>query len=69
MMGKNNPETEAVPVIGLEGKIPTDPLGPPNSFINTQPPRLAALIAKELGVSDYGSILNWDLELYDSQPA
>lgn len=69
MMGNNNKETEAVPVIGLEDKIPTDPLGPPNSFVNTQPPRLAKLIAKELGVADYGTILNWDLELFDSQPA
>ena len=69
MMGQNNKETEAVPVIGLEGKIPADPVGPPGSFINTQPPRLAELIAKELGVTDYGSILNWDLELFDPQPA
>lgn len=68
-MGSNNKETEAVPIIGLEDNIPTDPLGPPGSFINTQPPRLARLIAKELGVSDYASILNWDLELFDSQPA
>lgn len=69
MMGTNNKETEAVPVIGLEGKIPTDPLGPPGSFVNSQPPKLAKLIAEELGVSDYATILNWDLELYDSQPA
>ena len=69
MMGQNNKETQAVPIIGLEEKIPTDPLGPPGSFISSQPPRLAKLIGKELGVGDYANILNWDLELYDSQPA
>ncbi|SPO06843.1 related to aminopeptidase yscI precursor, vacuolar [Cephalotrichum gorgonifer] len=69
MMGKNNKETEAVPVVGLEDKFPTDPLGPPGSFVNTQPAKLVKLIASELGVSDLSTILNWELELYDSQPA
>ncbi|CAI6096396.1 unnamed protein product [Clonostachys chloroleuca] len=71
MMGNNNAETEAVPIIGLEstGKSAAEPLGPVGSFVNTQPPRLVQLISKELGISSYSSILNWELELFDTQPA
>ncbi|KAI6782394.1 vacuolar aminopeptidase 1 [Emericellopsis cladophorae] len=70
MMGTNNAETQAVPIIGLEG--PNDAVeafGGDDSFVRSQPPRLVKLIAKELGVQDYDSILNWELELFDSQPA
>ncbi|KAJ6438350.1 aspartyl aminopeptidase [Purpureocillium lavendulum] len=74
MFGQNNKETQAVPVIGLEG--PADAaadaaakLGPPGAFVNSQPPRLVRLICKQLGVTDYASVLNWELELYDGQPA
>lgn len=71
MMGQNNKETQAVPIIGLEnsGTTPVEPLGPAGSFVNTQPPRLVQLIAKQLGIQSYGSIVNWELELFDSQPA
>jgi aminopeptidase I len=72
MMGQNNPETQAVPIIGLDSSsqdAEAEALGPVGSFVNTQPPRLVKLIAKELGVSSYASILNWELQLYDSQPA
>ncbi|OAQ85728.1 aspartyl aminopeptidase [Purpureocillium lilacinum] len=74
MFGQNNKETQAVPVIGLEsaGADAADkaaPLGPPGAFVNSQPPRLVRLICKQLGVTDYTSVLNWELELYDSQPA
>jgi aminopeptidase I len=71
MMGSNNKETQAVPIIGLESSSPaeTHPLGPANSFVNTQPPKLVRLIASELGIKTYSSIVNWELELYDSQPA
>lgn len=71
MMGQNNPETQAVPIIGLESsnKTGAEPLGTPGSFVNTQPPRLVQLIAKQLGIQSYSSIVNWELELYDSQPA
>ncbi|KAF7550063.1 hypothetical protein G7Z17_g5978 [Cylindrodendrum hubeiense] len=71
MMGTNNAETQAVPIIGLEStkNTPSEPLAPAGSFVNTQPPRLVQLIAKELSIESYASIVNWELELYDSQPA
>ncbi|PNY23897.1 Vacuolar aminopeptidase 1 [Tolypocladium capitatum] len=72
MFGQNNKETQAVPIIGLESPGDADAdalLGPAGSFVNTQPPRLVKLIAKQLRIKSYGSILNWELELYDSQPA
>jgi aminopeptidase I len=76
MMGQNNPETQAVPIIGLDNSdlstspsAPVEPLGPASSFVATQPPKLVKLIASELGIKSYPSILNWELELYDSQPA
>ena len=73
MMGQNNKETQAVPIIGLEDRKPTsdapETLGPAGSFASTQPPRLVKLIAKELGITDYSLILNWELELFDTQPA
>lgn len=39
------------------------------TFATTQPERLVRTIAGELGVDDYDSIVNWELELYDIQPA
>lgn len=71
MMGQNNAETQAVPIIGLEGSphVSSEPLGPVGSFVNTQPPRLVQLISKQLGIQDYSTIVNWELELFDSQPA
>ncbi|KAJ4255450.1 vacuolar aminopeptidase 1 [Fusarium torreyae] len=71
MTGQQNAETQAVPIIGLESsqRPSTETLGPAGSFVNTQPPRLVELIAKELKIQSYGSIVNWELELYDSQPA
>ncbi|KJZ74475.1 hypothetical protein HIM_06071 [Hirsutella minnesotensis 3608] len=72
MLGQNNKETQAVPIIGLESSrddAHKAPLGPPGSFVNSQPPRLVELIARQLGLESYESILNWELELYDSQPA
>ncbi|GJC93147.1 aminopeptidase I zinc metalloprotease [Colletotrichum higginsianum] len=66
MMGQNNPETQAVPIIGLEStdssSTPVEPLGPKGAF-------LVKLISKELGLASPTQILNWELELYDSQPA
>ncbi|KAK3327610.1 peptidase M18 [Cercophora scortea] len=78
MMGHNNRETEAVPIIGLDNSdlfssssdsTPLEPLGGAGSFISTQPPKLVKLIARQLGIEDYSTILNWELELFDSQPA
>lgn len=78
MFGSNNKETQAVPVIGLQPSPSSrqqdeedglEPLGPEGAFVTTQPRRLVQLIAKELGITSYSSIVNWELELYDSQPA
>lgn len=73
MLGNNNAETQAVPIIGLESSSGSSEaealLAPVGSFVNTQPPKLVKLIARELGISSYKSIKNWELELFDSQPA
>ncbi|AEO62709.1 uncharacterized protein THITE_2061958 [Thermothielavioides terrestris NRRL 8126] len=75
MTGRNNRETEMVPIIGLDNSDlssatePEAPLGGQGSFASTQPPKLVKLIAKQLGISDYSTILNWELELFDLQPA
>ncbi|GKT84324.1 vacuolar aminopeptidase 1 [Colletotrichum tofieldiae] len=60
MMGQNNPETQAVPIIASR---------PKGAFVNTQPPKLVKLVSQELGLASPAQILNWELELYDSQPA
>jgi aminopeptidase I len=72
MMGRNNKETEAVPIIGLDSSDSFnngEPLGGAGSFAATQPPKLVKLIAGELGIKKYSSIVNWELELYDAAPA
>ena len=77
MTGHNNRETEMVPIIGLDNSdlssatadASAAPLGGQGSFASTQPPKLVKLIAKELDITDYSTILNWELELFDSQPA
>lgn len=44
---------------------------PVGSFVSTQPPKLVRAIGKELGLSSsqLTSIVNWELELFDVQPA
>jgi aminopeptidase I len=79
MLGNNNAETQAVPIIGLDNSdlSTTTPspefqpttLGGPGTFTATQPPKLVRTIAGELNIQDYSSIINWELELYDTQPA
>ncbi|KAI1871849.1 hypothetical protein JX265_005835 [Neoarthrinium moseri] len=77
MLGQNNKETQTVPVIGLDNSdlYPTadapsvEALGPAGSFVATQPPKLVKVISKELGITDYSQIINWELELFDLQPA
>ncbi|KAI0135256.1 aminopeptidase I zinc metalloprotease-domain-containing protein [Daldinia grandis] len=76
VMGQQNKETEAVPIIGLDNSDisssnakPVEPLGPTGSFVATQPPRLVQLISKQLGIKDHSQIVNWELELFDLQPA
>ena len=44
-------------------------LGGEGTFAATQPPKLVRIIASELGIQDYSSIVNWELELFDTQPA
>jgi aminopeptidase I len=66
-----------VPIIGLDNSDlnstnsdtsfqPTTNLG---SFAATQPERLVKAISSELGITDYSTIVNWELELFDVQPA
>ncbi|EPS39996.1 hypothetical protein H072_6217 [Dactylellina haptotyla CBS 200.50] len=82
-LGPFNKETQMVPIIGLEGaarKFTTDAaslevnkdaiLAPkPESFASTQPPRLVELVAKRLSIKDASTIVDWELELFDTQPA
>ncbi|KAF1813929.1 putative vacuolar aspartyl aminopeptidase Lap4 [Eremomyces bilateralis CBS 781.70] len=77
--GPFNQETQMAPIIALDNS--TEPystddndskptaLGGEGSFISTQPHALVKAIAGEMGISDYGSIVNWELELFDIQPA
>jgi len=82
--GPFNKETRMVPIIGLDpadtrcvttpaatATTTTNPalLGGEGSFAATQPARLVKAIASELGITDYSSIVNWELELFDVQPA
>lgn len=74
--GPFNKETQMVPIIGVdnsdlfENSVKTEPSDiRPDSFAATQPEKLVKVIAKELGVTDYNSILEWELELFDTQPA
>jgi aminopeptidase I len=79
MFGQQNTETQAVPIIGLdssdinaatdEEKWKNMTLGGAGTFAATQPPRLVRAIAGELQIQDYTTIVNWELELYDIQPA
>lgn len=45
--------------------------GSVGSFISTQPPALVSAIAKalDLNTNSYANIVNWELELFDVQPA
>lgn len=66
-----------VPVIGIDGTVDEQQAleehlkahgANAGTFAATQPPKLVQLIANELGISDYSTILNWELELFDTQP-
>ena len=77
--GPFNPETQMVPIIGLDNsstpydkeKAESQPsvLGGEGTFTSTQPQGLVKAIAGELGISDHSTIINWELELFDTQPA
>ena len=72
-----NQETQMVPIIGLDNsdlsnsQPITEASGSTKvgTFAATQPERLVKAIAGELSIDDYSSIVNWELELYDTQPA
>ncbi|PKX96688.1 M18 family aminopeptidase [Aspergillus novofumigatus IBT 16806] len=77
--GPFNKETQMVPIVGIDNSdLFQQQVSPtahsssgiqPGSFAATQPERLVKIISKELGITDYDTILSWELELYDSQPA
>ncbi|KAL4737605.1 glycosyl hydrolase family 71-domain-containing protein [Aspergillus similis] len=74
--GPFNKETQMVPIIGVDNSDLFQSTTPaadegiePGTFASTQPPKLVKVISKELGITNYSSILSWELELYDSQPA
>ncbi|EEH05463.1 aspartyl aminopeptidase [Histoplasma capsulatum G186AR] len=76
--GPFNKETQAVPIIGLDnsdilgneqGNAQEDDGIKPNTFAASQPSKLMKVIAKKLGISDLSTIVNWELELFDTQPA
>jgi aminopeptidase I len=79
MFGQQNTETQTVPIIGLDNSdvhAANDDeswknmtLGGAGTFAATQPPKLVRAIAGELQIQDYSTIVNWELELYDIQPA
>lgn len=73
--GPFNKETQMVPIIGLDNSDITGVSAnessssiPAGTFAASQPERLVKAIAGEMGITDYSSIVNWELELYDSQP-
>lgn len=76
--GPFNKETQMVPVIGVDNadlfgsNQATDVLSSdimPGTFAASQPEKLVRVICKELGITDYSSVVSWELELFDSQPA
>ncbi|KAF2096277.1 aspartyl aminopeptidase [Rhizodiscina lignyota] len=77
--GPFNKETQMVPIIGIdlsssstssaEPAFQPSPSLAPSTFTSTQPEKLVRAIAGELNISDYSTIVNWELELFDVQPA
>lgn len=72
--GPFNPETNMVPIIGLDnsdisGKTQAPLNLPAGTFVAKQPERLVRAIAGQLGIQEYTDIVNWELELFDVQPA
>ena len=77
-LGGANKETEMVPIVGLDNSdLPSTVLPQRDitsssnvrSFTSTQPPRLVSAISKALPLHSQEEIINWDLELFDTQPA
>jgi aminopeptidase I len=75
-VGPFNKETQMVPIMGLDNSDLPGQVQPPQdsrikagTFAATQPERLVRTIASELSIQEYTSIINWELELFDTQPA
>ena len=70
-----NQETNMVPIIGLDNSELSSqdnkgrPKGELNTFASKQPSRLVSAITKALSIQSSSDIINWDLELFDTQPA
>lgn len=73
--GLFNQETQMVPIVGVDNSdlfnksAETASDIPAGSFAATQPEKLVKIISKEIGVTDYSSIIEWELELFDTQAA
>jgi aminopeptidase I len=84
--GPFNPETQLVPVLGLDDSdasaeshsteqafdkpsLLAGQRGSSGGFESTQPPALVEIIKIALGLKADESIVNWELELFDVQPA
>ncbi|KAJ5463220.1 hypothetical protein N7475_008164 [Penicillium sp. IBT 31633x] len=73
--GPFNMETQMVPVVGIDNSDLFEHAKTESSnidygkFASTQPEKLVKIISKELGITDYSTIVNWELELFDTQPA
>ncbi|KAF3395832.1 Vacuolar aminopeptidase 1 [Penicillium rolfsii] len=73
--GPFNQETQMVPIIGVDNSDlfeastteSTDIKA--GTFAATQPEKLVKIISSELGITDYSNIIDWELELFDTQPA
>ncbi|KAL8902882.1 MAG: hypothetical protein Q9207_004310 [Kuettlingeria erythrocarpa] len=71
-----NPETQMVPIIGLDNSGAEADTSNNRSligcsagvFASTQPPRLVTAVTKEMQVEPQ-DIVNWELEVFDTQPA
>ncbi|KAI4112876.1 MAG: hypothetical protein LQ345_006045 [Seirophora villosa] len=71
-----NPETQMVPIIGLDNSEPGPFItnessligGASHIFTSSQPPRLVKAITNNLQI-DRQDIVNWELEVFDTQPA
>lgn len=77
-VGPFNKETQMVPIVGIDNSDLSGSAGEQpqersrikaGTFAATQPERLVRAITSEMSIDDYSSIVNWELELYDSQPA
>lgn len=74
--GPFNPETQMVPIIGVDNSDLSSTADTTKStdikagtFAATQPEGLVRVIASEMGIDDFSAILSWELELFDIQPA